>query len=59
MVKNLPAVQETGFDLWVRKIPWRRAWQPALTLPVGAVILTCPSPVPAQMFAFHYKNPVR
>ena len=23
-VKNLPAVQET----WVRKIPWRRAWQP-------------------------------
>ena len=22
MVKNLP-----GFDPWVRKIPWRRAWQ--------------------------------
>ena len=26
MVKNLPAVQETLFNLWVRKIPWRRAW---------------------------------
>ena len=24
MVKNLPAKQET----WVRKMPWRRAWQP-------------------------------
>ena len=24
MGKNLPAMQET----WVRKIPWRRAWQP-------------------------------
>ena len=28
VVKNLPAVQETGFDSWVRKIPWRRKWQP-------------------------------
>ena len=27
MVKNLPAVQETRFDPWVRKIPWRREWQ--------------------------------
>ena len=29
-LKNLPAVQqpqETGFNPWVRKIPWRRAWQ--------------------------------
>ena len=25
MIKNLPAVQ--GFHPWVRKIPWRRAWQ--------------------------------
>ena len=23
MVKNLPAMQETGFNPWVRKIPWR------------------------------------
>ena len=30
MVKNLPAMQETGFDLWVGKIPWRRKWQPTL-----------------------------
>ena len=28
MVKNLSAVQETGFNPWVEKIPWRRAWQP-------------------------------
>ena len=27
MVKNLPAVQKTGFNPWVRKIPWRRKWQ--------------------------------
>ena len=27
MVKNLPAVQETLFDPWIRKIPRRRAWQ--------------------------------
>ena len=26
-VKNLPAMQETWFDSWVRKIPWRRKWQ--------------------------------
>ena len=24
LVKNLPAMQETRFDSWVRKIPWRR-----------------------------------
>ena len=33
-VKKLPAVQKTRFDLWVRKIPWRRAWHPtAVRLP--------------------------
>ena len=30
VVKNLPAnagdVRECGFDPWVGKIPWRRAW---------------------------------
>ena len=31
-VKNLPAMQETGFDPWVGKIPWRRKWQPTLGL---------------------------
>ena len=24
----VPAVQETGFDPWVGRIPWRRKWQP-------------------------------
>ena len=28
MVNNLPAMLETGFDPWVGKILWRRAWQP-------------------------------
>ena len=27
-VKNPPAMQETRFDPWDGKIPWRRAWQP-------------------------------
>ena len=26
--KCLPAMQRPGFDPWVRKIPWRRKWQP-------------------------------
>ena len=29
---HLPAMQEIGFDLWVRKIPWRREWQPTPVL---------------------------
>ena len=28
VVKNLPAKQEMQVDPWVRKIPWRRKWQP-------------------------------
>ena len=36
MVKNLPAMQETGFDPWVRQIPWRREWLPTpVFLPGG------------------------
>ena len=27
-VKNLPAMQGPGLHPWVRKVPWRRAWQP-------------------------------
>ena len=27
MIKNLPAVQRSRFDPWVRKITWRRKWQ--------------------------------
>jgi len=29
-VKNLPAMQETQLDPWVRKIPWRRQPTPIL-----------------------------
>ena len=32
MVKNPPIIQETGFEPWVGKIPWRRAWQPTPVL---------------------------
>ena len=28
IVKNLPGCRRPGFDPWVRKIPWRREWQP-------------------------------
>ena len=28
VLKNLPAVQDPGFNLWVRKIPWERKWLP-------------------------------
>ena len=27
---TVPEVQETRFDPWVRKIPWRREWLPTL-----------------------------
>ena len=27
-LQNPPVMQEMGFDPWVRKIPWRREWQP-------------------------------
>ena len=27
-MKGLPAIRETGFNPWVRKILWRRKWQP-------------------------------
>ena len=30
LVKNLPAIQETLFDSWVGKIPWRRVRLPTL-----------------------------
>ena len=28
MVKNLPAMQETGVQFLCGMIPWRKAWQP-------------------------------
>ena len=34
MVKNLP-FRRHGFDPWVGKIPWRRAWQPTPVLLPG------------------------
>ena len=38
MVKNTIADAEDvrcGFDPWVRKIPWRRAWQPTPVVSPG------------------------
>ena len=32
MVKNRLQCGRPGFDPWVRKIPWRRAWQPTPVL---------------------------
>ena len=29
MIKNPPAsAGDSGFDPWIRKMPWRRKWQP-------------------------------
>ena len=33
--KDLSAMQETGFDPWVREMPWRRKWQPTPTFLPG------------------------
>ena len=27
-VKNLLQCRRPGFDFWVRKVPWRKKWQP-------------------------------
>ena len=36
MVKNLPAMQETRFNPWIRKIHWRSEWLPTpILLPWG------------------------
>ena len=32
LVKNLPETQETQFDFWVGKIPWRREYSSILGL---------------------------
>ena len=35
MVKHLPQCRRPGSDLWVRKILWRRKWQPTPVLLPG------------------------
>ena len=35
IVKNTPIMQETRFDLWVGKIPWRREWLPTPVIMPG------------------------
>ena len=35
MVKNLPKCERPGFDSWVGKIPWKRAWQPTPVFLLG------------------------
>ena len=35
MVMDLPALQETWFDLWAGEIPWRREWLPTPVLLPG------------------------
>ena len=46
-VKNLPEMQETQmrFDPWVRKISWRRKWQPVFL----------PEESPGQRSLMNYK----
>ena len=35
IVKNTPIMQETRFDPWVGKIPWRREWLPTPVIMPG------------------------
>ena len=35
MVKNLPAMPETRFNLWVREIHWKKQWLPILVFMPG------------------------
>ena len=35
MVENPHAGAEMRFDPWVRKVPWRRKWQPTLVFLPG------------------------
>ena len=35
MGKNLSIMQETGFNLWFGKFPWRRKWQPTQVFFLG------------------------
>ena len=30
MIKNPHTIRRPGFDPWIGKIPWKRAWQPTL-----------------------------
>ena len=39
-IKNLPAMQETWFDLWIGKTLWRREWRPT----PGMTELMCYTP---------------
>ena len=32
LANSLPAVQKTKFHTWVRKIPWRKKWQPTSSI---------------------------
>ena len=40
MLKSLPAMQETQFDPWVGKIPWRRKCQPTPVFLLGKISWT-------------------
>ena len=45
LIKNPPAMQETGFNPWFGKIPWRRKWQPTPVFlpgePHGQILVGC------------------
>ena len=52
MVKNLLALPETGFNLWVRKISWRRKWLPTPVFLPGATNTYL------VQYLEHNKNPI-
>ena len=64
MVKNLPAVWETGFDPWVGKIPWRNEqlstlifWPRQFHGPYSQWVQSAKSQIGLSDFHFHFPSP--
>ena len=56
MVKNPPEMWRPGFEPWVGKIPWQKAWQPTSVLEWGTnteVVLPEESPWTEESDGLH------
>ena len=59
LVKNLPVIQETEFDSWAGKIPWRRDRLPTpviLGFPYGSVAKNLPVVRETQVGSLGWKD---
>ena len=61
LVKNLPAMQETRCDSWVRKIPWRRDRLPTpvfLGSLVSQLVKSLPAMPETWVLSLSWENPL-